>query len=79
MGSSNTTKRKPMNIKIGKGNSGQISIGDNNFQSTEIIPDDTQASTSSIDQDIQENGGINLGKVERIESITVNNFLSEPG
>jgi hypothetical protein len=68
-----------MNIKIGKGNSGQISIGDNNFQSTEIIPDDTQASASSIEQDIQENGGINLGKVGNIESITVNNFPSKLG
>ena len=68
-----------MNIKIGKGNSGQISIGDNNFQFTEVIPDGTHTSASSIEQDVQENGGINLGKVERIESIMVNNFLSEPG
>ncbi len=68
-----------MNIKIGKGNSGQISIGNNNFQSTEIIPDNTQSSASSIEQDVQENGGINLGEVEIIENITVNNFPSESG
>ena len=77
MNSSN--KKGSMNIKIGKGNSGQISIGDNNFQFTEVIPDGTHTSASSIEQDVQENGGINLGKVERIESIMVNNFLSEPG
>lgn len=78
MNSSNK-KQRSMNIKIGKGNSGQISIGNNNFQSTEIIPDNTQSSASSIEQYVQENGGINLGEVEIIENITVNNFPSESG
>ena len=77
MNSSNK-RQKSMSIKIGKGNSGQISIGDNNFQSTGIIPDGTQTSGSSIEQGIQENRALNLGEVEKIESITVNNhFPSE--